>query len=109
MMFGSSSPAVVCISCLTYVICVCIRIAVSNTYCVVFVISFVHYFGSFAGLSIFDYPSVFSNVFMQSVKITVINLYNKSYSLILNSGVLRSSIVSSTNPVCLRYWVFLSH
>jgi hypothetical protein len=107
MMFGSSSPAVVCISCLTYVICVCIRIAVSNTYCVVFVISFVHYFGSFAGLSIFDYPSVFSNVL--SVKITVINLYNKSYSLILNNGVLRSSIVSSTNPVCLRYWVFLSH
>jgi hypothetical protein len=32
-MFGSSLPLV---ACLIYVICVCLRIVVSNTYCVVF-------------------------------------------------------------------------
>jgi hypothetical protein len=40
-------------SCLIYVICVCLRIVVSNTYCVVF---FFYYVSNFSGLSIFDCP-----------------------------------------------------
>jgi hypothetical protein len=36
MMFGSSLPPV---ACLIDVICVCLRIVVSNTYCVVFFVS----------------------------------------------------------------------
>jgi len=52
--------------CLIYVICVCWRMVVSNTYCVVFLFCFssscVPYVASFSGLSIVDYPSVFSNV-----------------------------------------------
>ena len=40
-----------------YVICVCLRIVVSNTYCVVFFFSScVPYIASFSGLSIFDCP-----------------------------------------------------
>ena len=39
-MFGSSFPPVVC-RCLFYVICVCLRIVVSNTYRVVFFVLFV--------------------------------------------------------------------
>ena len=37
-MFPFSLPPVVCrrFSCLIYVICICLRIVVSNTYCVVF-------------------------------------------------------------------------
>jgi hypothetical protein len=49
------SSAVVC---LIYVICVCLRIVVSNTYCVAFLLCFssscVLYVASFSGLSIFD-------------------------------------------------------
>ena len=41
-----------------YVICVCLRIVVSKTYCVVVLLSFssycVLYVSSFSGLSIFD-------------------------------------------------------
>jgi len=41
-------------SCLIYVICVCMRIFVSNTYCIVFLSSYcVPYVASFSGLSIF--------------------------------------------------------
>jgi hypothetical protein len=47
-------------SCLTYVICAWLRIVVSNTYCVVFLICFssycVSYVASFSGLSIFNCP-----------------------------------------------------
>ena len=47
-----------CLSCLIYVICVCLRILVSNTDCVVFCFSSscVLYVASFSGLSIFDCP-----------------------------------------------------
>ena len=52
---------------LIYVICVCLRIVVSNTYCVVFLICFssscVPYVLIFSGLSILIAPSVFSNVY----------------------------------------------
>ena len=40
-------------SCLIYVICVCLRIVVSNTYCVVFLFCFSS--SCFSGLSIFDW------------------------------------------------------
>ena len=47
-------------SCHIYVICVCLRIVVSNTYCVVCLVCFssscVHYVASVFGLSIFDCP-----------------------------------------------------
>jgi len=47
-------------SCLIYVICVCLGIVASNTYCVVFLFcfssSFVHYVSSFSGVSIIDCP-----------------------------------------------------
>jgi len=47
-------------SCLIYVIYVCLRIVVSNTYCVVFFFcspsSCVPYVASFSGLSRFDWP-----------------------------------------------------
>jgi hypothetical protein len=52
--------------CLIYVICVSLRIVVSNTYCAVLLFCFssscVPYVASFSGFSIVDYPSVFSNV-----------------------------------------------
>ena len=52
--FGSCLPPVVC---LIYVICICFCIVVSNTFCVVFLLSFssscVPYIASFSGLSIF--------------------------------------------------------
>jgi hypothetical protein len=48
-MFGSSLPSVVC---LIYIICVCLRIVVFNTYCVVFLFSScVHYVASISGFS----------------------------------------------------------
>ena len=42
-MFGPSLPPVVCTegSCLIYVICVCLRIVVSNTCCVLYLLCFV--------------------------------------------------------------------
>ena len=46
-------------SCLIYVICVCLRIVVSNTYCCVFLLLFfscVLYVASFSGFSIFYGP-----------------------------------------------------
>jgi len=69
-MFGSSLPPVVCkrSSCLIYVICVCLRIVVSNTYCVVFLFCFssscVPYIASFLDCLFLITPSVFSNVFI---------------------------------------------
>ena len=66
--FGSSSPQVVCIggggeeggSCPIYVICVCFRIVVPNTCCVVFMFclssSCAPNVASFSGLSIFECP-----------------------------------------------------
>ena len=54
-------------SCLIYVICVCLRIAVSNAYCVLLLFclssSCVSYVASFSGLFFFIALSVFSNVF----------------------------------------------
>jgi hypothetical protein len=45
---------------LIYVICVCLRIGVSNTYCVLFLFNFfwscVHFVARFSGLIIFDCP-----------------------------------------------------
>ena len=67
--FGSSLPPVFFVggSCLIYVICVCLRIVVSNTYCVVFLLSLccVSYVASFTGLCILIARSVFSNVYLQ--------------------------------------------
>jgi hypothetical protein len=60
-MFGSSLPPVVCRSVhvnLIYVICGCLRIVVSNAYCVLYLFCFssccVPYVASFSGFSIFD-------------------------------------------------------
>ena len=54
-------------SCRIYVTCVCLRIVVSNTYCVVFLLyissSCVPYVASYSGLSIFYCPSVSSNIY----------------------------------------------
>ena len=55
---------------LIYTVCVCLRIVVSKTYCVVFLhgfsSSYVPYVASFSGLFIFDcpflFPIVYSNV-----------------------------------------------
>jgi len=61
-MFGSSLSPVVCkrVSCFIYVICVCLRIVMSNTYCVMFLfcvsLSCVPYVASFSGFSIVDCP-----------------------------------------------------
>jgi len=56
-MFGSSLPQIVC---LIYIICVCLHIVVSSTYCVMFLFCFssscVPYVASFSGLSFFDCP-----------------------------------------------------
>ncbi len=56
-------------SCLIYVICTCLRIVVSKTYCVVFLFclssSCVSYVASFSGLSIVIAPSVFSSVYLE--------------------------------------------
>jgi len=46
---------ILCLSCLIYIICVCLHIVVSNTYCVVF-LSCVPNVASFSGLSILDCP-----------------------------------------------------
>jgi len=50
-------------SCLIYVICVWLRIVVSNTYCVVFLLCFssscVPNVASFSRLSLFDFPFVY--------------------------------------------------
>jgi len=55
-------------ACLIYVICVCWRIVVSSTCCVVFLLCFslssVRYFAGFSGLSFCIGPSVFSNVYL---------------------------------------------
>jgi hypothetical protein len=55
-----------------YVICVYLPIIVSTTYCVVFLLCFssscVLYVAIFSGMSMFDYPSVFSNVYSISLK-----------------------------------------
>jgi hypothetical protein len=49
-----------------YIICVCFRTVASNTYCPVFLLCLssycVLYVASFSGLSIFNCPSVFSNI-----------------------------------------------
>ena len=49
-------------SCPVYVVCVCLRIAVSNVCCVVFLFCFstscVPYIASFSGMSIFDLCSL---------------------------------------------------
>ena len=46
--------------CLLWVVCACLRVVVSNTYCVVFLLCFsqscVAYDADFSGLSIFDCP-----------------------------------------------------
>ena len=58
--FVSTSSCLYDASCLIYVICVHLRIVVSNAYCVVFLFCFssscVPYVASFSGLSIFDCP-----------------------------------------------------
>ena len=55
-------------SCLRF-FCVCLCIVVSNTYCVAFLFWFslfcVTFAASFSGLSIFDCPSVFSEVYFR--------------------------------------------
>ena len=62
IMFGSSLPPVVCrrAHVLFTFFCVCVRLVVSNTYCVIVFVCFssfcVHYVASFSGLSICDYP-----------------------------------------------------
>jgi len=60
-MFGSSLPPVLCsCACLIHVICFYLRIVVSNTYCVVFLLCFssscVPNIASFSGLSFSDCP-----------------------------------------------------
>ena len=54
-----------------YVICVCLRLVVSNTCCVMFLFCFslscVPYVAGFSGLSCLIAPSVFSNVYVMSM------------------------------------------
>ena len=54
-------------SCLVYVSCACLRIGMSNSYCVVFLLclssSYEHYVTSFSGLSILIAPLVFFNIY----------------------------------------------
>ena len=84
-MFGSSLHHVVLHegSCLIYVICVCLRIMMSNTFCVVVLFCFSSYCvpcatrfsglsvliapSVFSGLSVLIAPSVFSNVYFLSI------------------------------------------
>jgi hypothetical protein len=80
-MFGLSLPPVVCRRPHVFfnVICVCLRIMLSNIYCVVFLFCFssscVPYAARFSGLSFFfNSPSVFSNVYLQGTEII-----NKTY------------------------------
>ena len=58
---------IICSSCLIYVQCVCLRIEVSSTYCVVCLFCFssscVHYGASFSALCIFDCPFGYSLTF----------------------------------------------
>jgi hypothetical protein len=59
--------------CLIYVICVCMRIVVSNTYCVVFLFCYswsdAPYVASFLGSFRFLIaPSVFSNVYIYIIR-----------------------------------------
>jgi len=67
-MLGTFLPPRVCKKAhVIYVICVCLRIMVSNTYCVVFLFCFslacVPYVAIFSGLSIFDSLTViYSNI-----------------------------------------------
>ena len=79
-MFISSLPPVVCrrTRVLFYVICVCLHIVVSNTYCVVLLFclssSCVPYIASFSRLFIVDCPSVLSNVYFMQLQIIFLNL-----------------------------------
>ena len=68
-MFGSSLLPVVCI---IYVICVCLRIVVSNIYCVVFwfVSSFVTCVARFSGLFIFVLSLRYSLTFIKQQSLT---------------------------------------
>ena len=54
-----------------YVMCVCLRIVVANTYCLLFLFwlfsSCVPYVASFSGLSILLAPLVFSNIYFQAL------------------------------------------
>jgi len=58
--FVSTSSFLLEGSCLIYVICICLRVMVSNIYCVMFLLCFssssVPYDIRFSGLSIFDCP-----------------------------------------------------
>ena len=68
-MFGSSLPSVVCRegSCLVYVVCACLHVVVSGSRYVVYMLCFslscVPCVASLSGLPIFDFPSVFSDVY----------------------------------------------
>jgi len=66
-MFGSSLPPV---DCFIYVICVCLRIVVSNTYCVVFFLRLVYPMLPVSlDCPFFIAPSVFSNIYFVVVQL----------------------------------------
>jgi len=84
-------------SCLTYVICFCLRIVVSNTYCVVFLFWFssscVRYIASFTGLSIFG--SLFGNL---------LRLFKTKWDD-FNFAIINVSHCNSNIPTALAYWI----
>jgi len=76
-MFDSSLPPVVCrMDHIVFTLFDFLRVVVSNTYCVVFLLclssSCVPCIASFSGISIFVGPSIFSNVYISNIKIVEI-------------------------------------
>ena len=87
-------------SCLIYLICVCLRIVVSKTYCVVFLFclssSCLPYVARFSGLSIFDCPfGILSHLFTQTYLRCM--FYLTTCRLCLDVGCIFSSEYSNTN------------
>ena len=87
-------------SCLIYLICVCLRIVVSKTYCVVFLFclssSCLPYVARFSGLSIFDCPfGILSHLFTQTYLRCM--FYLTTCRLCLAVGCIFSSEYSNTN------------
>ena len=90
-------------SCLIYVICVCLRILVSNTYCVVslfcFSSSYVPYITSFSGLSLFDSLFViFFHLFKTKRDDFNFRHYKFSHHIFYNLYVMPVLILFTTSP-----------
>jgi len=71
-LFTSSDVQHILCCVFVYVICICLRLVVCSTYCVVVLFCFssscVFYVASFSGLYILIAPSVFSNAYLGQFK-----------------------------------------